>query len=73
MQKKVSLKKEKKKTYILLLHCWRPDHLYNKIIKTLQYYEIIPYKIVSVFSAKQVSKYTGTARVLTLERELGKM
>lgn len=57
--KKVSLNK----TQILLLHCCRPEHLYNKIIKILQRCKITSSKIISVFSAKQISKCTGTTRM----------
>lgn len=48
-------------------------HLYNKIIKALQYCKIMSYKTTAVFSAKQVSKCTGTTRVYLHWRDLSKI
>lgn len=65
MQKKVSLKKHLHSIASLL----ETRHLYNKIIKALQYCKIMSYKTIAVFSAKQVSKYPGTTRVYLHYRE----
>lgn len=65
MQKKVSLKKHLYSIASLL----ETRHLYNKIIKALQYCKIMSYKTTAVFSAKQVSECTGTTRVYLHWRE----